>query len=89
MKLKNTLLVSMEEGEDDNNDDQSVNQEQMQSQNHENLRFENEILTERENRVKKLEVDVIDANQIMKELSSLVLGSYISQNIFKNLTIFP
>ena len=61
--------------DDDNNDDQpGINEEQIQSQNRDNYMFENEILTERENRVKRLEVDVIDANQIMKELSSLVSG---------------
>lgn len=65
----------MDDDDDDNNDVQpGINQEQIQSQNRDNYKFENDLLAEREDRVKRLEVDVIDANQIMKELSSLVSG---------------
>lgn len=37
-----------------------------------NIEFENEMLLEREQNIRKIEVDILDVNQIMRDLSALV-----------------
>jgi hypothetical protein len=63
------LLINLEDDEEQSQQDQMQVQIQQES-----LTFENELLSERERNVKQIEVDVIDINKIMSEISTLVNG---------------
>lgn len=73
-KLKKTLLVNVNGDEDDNfeSTDDYTQQIQTSGPSRETLQYENELLQDRERRMKRIEVDVIDINQIMNEISSLI-----------------
>lgn len=45
---------------------------QQQKQMQKNLQFEQSLLKEREQRVRQIEEDVLDVNQIMRELNTLI-----------------
>ncbi|EAT38717.1 AAEL009398-PA [Aedes aegypti] len=84
-KMKQVLLVNASQQDDMNRDligfgDGSQQQQQQQQQQQEQLRqqqmhrdmqFEQDMLMEREQRMRQIEADVLDVNQIMKELSSI------------------
>lgn len=72
MKMRKTLLVQVND-EDSDDDDMNVSQEQKQLIQA-NLNFEKELLVERDEQVQKIESDVIDINQIMNEISTLIHG---------------
>lgn len=72
LKMRKTLLVNVN---DDSDDDASVNASQQQKQLMQaNLNFEKELLVEREQGFQRIESDVIDINQIMNEISTLIHG---------------
>lgn len=71
-KQKSHLLVpsvSVDESEQGNSDDY---EKQMQVQKTRELAFEQDLLQERETRVRQIESDILDLNQIMRDLGSLV-----------------
>lgn len=69
-KQKSHLLVSVSI-EDDTLPESTPNQ-QRQAQTARELAFEHDMLLERESRIKEIESDILDVNQIMRELGSLV-----------------
>lgn len=70
LKMKKTLLVNLDESSDE---DMNVSQQQKQLMQA-NVNFEKELLVEREQQFKSIEKDVIDINQIMNEISTLIQG---------------
>lgn len=84
-KMKQVLLINsavmLEEEQAVSNDQRHDRQTLMQKQG--DLQFESEILQEREQRIQQIEADVLDVNQIFRDLSSLVheqgqtIGEYI------------
>lgn len=76
-KMKQVLLVNASQQDDINRDssgfgdntshEQLVQRQAMQQ----NLQFEQDMMLEREQRFRQIEADVLDINQIMKELSSI------------------
>ena len=70
--MKKTLLVNVPD-EDSDDEDVNVSQQQKQLQQA-NLNFDKELLIEREQQFQKIETDVIDINQIMNEISTLIQG---------------
>lgn len=78
-KMKQVLLVNASQQDDlnassfgdgsNNSQDQLLQRQQQQIQ--QSLQFEQDMLLERESRFRAIEADVLDVNQIMKELSSL------------------
>ncbi|XP_055628290.1 syntaxin-12 [Toxorhynchites rutilus septentrionalis] len=80
-KMKQILLVNVSQQDDisrdslgygdtaNNQDRQLLQQQQQQIQ--QSLEFEQDMLLEREQRFRQIEADVLDVNQIMKELSGL------------------
>lgn len=79
-KMKQILLVNASQQDDlnsssgfgdggANSQDQLLQRQQLQVQ--QNLQFEQDMLLEREQRFRQIEADVLDVNQIMKELSSI------------------
>lgn len=72
LKLKKTLLVNLNE-EEESDEDMNASQQQKQLAQA-NLQFEKELLVEREREFQKIEANVIDINQIMQEISTLIHG---------------
>ncbi|XP_055594285.1 syntaxin-7 [Uranotaenia lowii] len=77
-KMKQVLLVNASQQDDFNQDsfgtasqEQLVQQQRQQMQ--QTMQFEQDMLLEREQRFRQIEADVLDVNQIMKELSSITL----------------
>lgn len=83
-KMKQVLLVNASQQDDLNRDligfgDSSQQQQQQQQQEQQlrqqqiqrDLQFEQDMMLEREQRMRQIEADVLDVNQIMKELSSI------------------
>ncbi|XP_056642746.1 syntaxin-12 [Diorhabda carinulata] len=72
-KQKSYLLVpeTVEDGEVDENED---DEKQLQARKTRELAFEQEFIEERERRIKQIESDLLDINQITRELSSVVLS---------------
>lgn len=71
MRMKKTLLVNLE----DDSSDEDVNMSQQQKQLAQaNLNMEKEMLQEREQQFQSIERDVLDINQIMNEISTLIQG---------------
>lgn len=80
-RMKQVLLVSASQQDDINRDlmgfgdgsqqQQQQEQQQRQLQIQRDLQFEQDMLLEREQQVRQIEADVLDVNQIMKELSSI------------------
>lgn len=66
----NLLLSANTEGPP--SDDEESEDQQRQLQISRELQFEQEMMVEREERVRQIEADVLDVNQIMRELGSLV-----------------
>lgn len=68
-KQKSHLLnVPLEDNELEEND----TEQQRQAQLVRDMTFEQDMLLERESRVKQIESDILDINQIMRELGSMV-----------------
>lgn len=72
-KMKQVFLVNASQQDDGfgdgSNQDQLLQRQQQQIQ--QSLQFEQDMLLEREQRFRQIEADVLDVNQIMKELSSI------------------
>jgi hypothetical protein len=71
LKMRKTLLVNVNDDEDESDEDIPTQQKKLQQAN---LNFEKELMEEREKEVSKIESNVVDLNQMMKELSTLVTG---------------
>lgn len=71
LKMRKTVLVNLNEDSDD--DDINLSQQQKQLMQA-NLNFEKELLIDREQQFQRIESDVIDINQIMSEISTLIHG---------------
>lgn len=69
-KQKSNLLVSVSIENDYTPEEDT--QEQRQAQLAREMAFEQDLLVERETRVRQIEADVLDINEIMRELGSLV-----------------
>ncbi|CRL01659.1 CLUMA_CG014881, isoform A [Clunio marinus] len=70
LKLKKTLLVNINNDDSDDEDvTASIQQKQLTQANY---NFEKELLVEREEQFQKIETNVIDINQIMSEISTLI-----------------
>lgn len=69
-KQKSHLLLSAT-AESPPSDDEDENR-QKQAQLSRDLQFEQEILVEREQKIRQIEADVLDVNQIMRELGAIV-----------------
>lgn len=72
IKMRKTLLVNVDDDED-SDEDTSQQQKKLEQAN---LNFEKELLVEREQQFQKIESDVIDINQIMNEISTLINGEH-------------
>lgn len=71
LKMRRTLLVSV--NDEDSDEDVNASQQQKQLQQA-NLNFDKELLIEREQSFRKIETDVLDINKIMNEISTLIHG---------------
>ena len=79
-KLKGIILINASQQDDINNDGTSGGTgtdtdylfHQKQKQVQQTLQFEQSMLKEREQRVRQIEEDVLDVNQIMRELNTLI-----------------
>lgn len=78
-KMKQILLVNASQQDDMQRDligfgdtgQQQQQEQQFQQQVQRDLQFEQDMLLEREQRVRQIEADVLDVRQIMQELSSI------------------
>lgn len=76
LKMRKTLLVDP----DNDSDDEDVTASQQQKQLIKaNMNFEKELLVEREQQFQRIESDVIDINQIMSEISTLIQGKIVKK----------
>ncbi len=92
--MKAIFLTNASQNDDINRDSMNGNevdrQQQLQKQKmlRENLQFEQSLLVEREERVRKIEEDVLDVNEIMRDLATLInqqgeqIGKFISFFLF-------
>lgn len=77
-KVKGILLVNASQQDDINHDSNNASSDtdylfhQQQKQMQKNLQFDQSLLKEREQRVRQIEEDVLDVNQIMRELNTLI-----------------
>lgn len=75
-KMKGILLLNATEQDDivnqDPENDNDLHFHQQQKSLQQNLQFEQSVLKEREQRVRQIEDDVLDVNQIMRELGALI-----------------
>lgn len=69
--MKKTLLVDVDEDESPEPENQRFTQQIRQ----EALQYENEQLLRREQNINQIEVDVVDINKMMSEISSLIQGN--------------
>lgn len=87
MRVKKTMLVNFDESSDED-----VNMSQQQKKLIQaNANFDKELLLEREREFQRIESDVIDINQIMSEISTLISGEnnfLISISIFIIIQLF-
>uniref|UniRef100_A0A1B6DV26 t-SNARE coiled-coil homology domain-containing protein n=1 Tax=Clastoptera arizonana TaxID=38151 RepID=A0A1B6DV26_9HEMI len=88
-KMKHCLLPSevatLEEGGDDwMKSDENYRQLAKQKQKQQELEFEQGMLIEQAQRVKQIEEDVLDVNEIMRELSAMVFQQTESINLIEN-----
>lgn len=94
-KLKGIILINASQQDDINNDGNSGGTDndylfhQKQKQVQQSLQFEQSMLKEREQRVRQIEEDVLDVNQIMRELNTLInqQGEVIGKCIHHRLII--
>lgn len=74
--MKGILLINAAQVDDLNQQVTSTDTDllfhQAQKQVQQNLEFEQGMLQERESRIRQIEDDVLDVNQIMRELSALI-----------------
>lgn len=72
--MKQLVLVAATQQQDENNsndnDREELLQRQLQMQN--GLQFENDMLQDREIKIREIEADVLDVNAIMRDLGTLV-----------------
>lgn len=70
-KIRKALLVNVDD--DDNSSASHSTQRQLQQQ-HADIKFDNELLVDREQQILKIEDDVNEISQIMSEISTLIHG---------------
>lgn len=74
--MKGILLINASQIDDQNQQTASTDTDllfhQAQKQVQQNLDFEQGMLQERESRIRQIEDDLLDVNQIMRELSSII-----------------
>lgn len=70
LKLRKTVLVNVEDS-DEEDQTATIQQRQLQQAN---LNFEKQLLVDREVAFQKIESEVVDINQIMKEISTMIHG---------------
>lgn len=74
--MKGILLLNASEQDDignqDSGNDNDLQFHQQQKSLQQNLQFEQSMLKDREQRVRQIEDDVLDVNQIMRELGALI-----------------
>ena len=70
VKMRNTMLIDM--AQQDEEAEQDDTEDMQQKMLHANLKFENELLIEREQNVNLIESNVLDVNEMMNNLSSLL-----------------
>lgn len=82
-KMKRVLLIHSTSITEDEAEESGYRDQQTASlvQKQADLQFESEILEERDQRIRQIEADVLDVNQIFRDLSSLVHDQ--GQNIGK------
>ena len=90
-KMKGILLVNASQADDINNDEHSTSDtdllfHQKQKSLQQNLQFEQAMLQEREQRVRQIEDDVLDVNQIMRDLGTLI--TLQGENIGEQTSLF-
>jgi len=72
-KMKAMFLTNASQNDDINRDSMNGNDRDRQQQLlQENLQFEQGMLVEREQRVQQIEADVLDVNEIMRDLATLI-----------------
>lgn len=71
-KLRFNLVKTDSGGGFSNENSALIAQEQEQLQIQKNLEFENQLLLERQQSVKQIEKDIVQLNNVMKELGALV-----------------
>lgn len=69
--MKANLLPSINLQHEEENTDEDLNSLKQQQLSRE-LQFEQEMMVEQQARISQIEADIIDVNQIMRELSSMV-----------------
>lgn len=70
VKMRNIMLVDM--AQQDEEAEQDDTEDLQQKMLHANFKFENELLIEREQNVNLIESNVLDVNEMMNNLSSLL-----------------
>lgn len=76
--MKGILLINASQEDDINQDTNNTTSStdylfhQQQKTMQQNLQFERNMLKEREQRVRQIEEDVLDVNEIMRELNTMV-----------------
>lgn len=70
VKMRNTMLVDMAQQDDEAEQDDT--EDMQQKLLHASFKFENELLIEREQNVNLIESNVLDVNEMMNNLSSLL-----------------
>lgn len=73
IKMRKTVLVNVEEDKSDDDEPTRLSHQQQQLINAE-LKFENQNLARREERMNVIETGVIDINQMIHEISTLIHG---------------
>lgn len=90
--MKAHFLTNASQNDDIQRDSMNGNEVDRQQQLHkqkmlqENLEFEQGMMVEREQRVQQIEADVLDVNEIMRDLATLI--NQQGEQIGKILTIF-
>lgn len=97
--MKAIFLTNASQNDDIHRDSVNGNEVDRQQQLHkqkmlrENLEFEQGMLVEREQRVQQIEADVLDVNEIMRDLSTLInqqgeqIGKFVEDLLFVCLVV--
>lgn len=93
IKIRKTVLVNVDGAEEESDDDDINMSHQQQKLINAEIKFENKLLANREERMTKIESEVIDINQIMNEISTLIQGlfycHYISSYVLHSRSFYP
>lgn len=84
VKMRKAVLVNVEV-EDKSDDESTTLSHQQQKLINAEIKFENQILAKREERMNTIESSVIDINQMMNEISTLIHGLYYNIKVTLNM----